>query len=390
MFSAMLFGQDWISAKTIERLALESREVCIYKNIHAALTPYELTRMLNIFKPDLVFLELYPLEKALVLSQVVHDLCTRTAVVGYLCGRPTEKEIQRITDSGVQAILPSPLTVEGFQDAVELALRKARPGFQDGLLALLPAKAGSGASTVAVNLAGAMARECQRKVLLLDADLHSGVLSLLLRVKPEYAVVQALEHAALLDGALWNRIVRPAHGIDVLATGRPGPPGGASWSQYHQLLQFSLPLYDAVIVDLPEVVNDATEEIVLRAGRILLVTTPELPALVLAGQRCKGLLRRGVAPERMGLIVNRWRRDLEVSQVEEFVGAPVYFVLQNDYPAARRSAQEGRPMSARSELGRSYVRLAQRLCGQEPEERSKVGALLDSWIVRPARAVSRH
>jgi Flp pilus assembly CpaE family ATPase len=353
------------------------------------MTPYELTRMLNIFKPDLVFLELYPLDNALALAQVIHDLCTRTAVIGYLCGRPTERDLQRAVESGVQEFLPSPLSLEGFQTSVELALRKARPGFQEGLVALLPAKAGSGATTVAVHTACSMVRDFGRRVLLIDADLHSGIISVLLRAKPEYAVVQALEHAAMLDSTLWKRIVSSAYGLDLLVTPRPGPPGGASWSQYHQLLQFAQPLYDKVVVDLPEVVNDATEEIVLRAGRILVVTTAELPALVLAGQRCLGLQRRGVDRERIGVVINRWRKELEIEQIEQFVGAPVCFALQSDYAAVRRATQDGRPMTGRSELGRSFQALAQHLSGYRPPERSRVGALLGSWISRPHRAAAR-
>ena len=61
-----------------------------------------------------------------------------------------------------------------------------------------------------------------------------------------------------------------------------------------------------------------------------------------------------------------------------------------DYAAVRRSIQDGRPMTARSELGRSFQALAKHLSGYRPPERSsKVGALLNSWISRPGRAAAR-
>ncbi len=379
MYSAMLFGRDPVVSQTIERLARESGEVSIDKSTYSPVTPNELARMLQVFHPDLVFLELDPLEDALVLAKMVREMSSHTAIIGFHGEKPLAADLRPVAASAVEHVLPSPPTREGLWTCVELALRRMPPAIHDGLLALMPAKAGSGASTVAVHLAGSLARDCGSRVLLLDADLHSGILAMLLGIRPQYATVQALEHSRELDTTLWSKVVTPVHGFDVLATARPGPPGGASWSQYRRLLKFALPSYDAVMVDLPEVINDATEEVVRRAGRILLVTTPELPALALAGQRCQALRERGVSSERIHVIVNRWRRELEISQIEDLVGAPVYFALPSDYPAVCQATQEGRPLTARSELGQSFQALAQRLTGRAPAQRSIMDGLLGSW-----------
>ena len=379
MHSAMLFGRDPVVSQTIERLAQESGEVSIDKSIYSPVTSRELNRMLRVFHPDLVFLEMDPFEDALELAKAIREWSNHTAIIGFRGGEPLPADLKPVAASVVEHLLPSPPTREGLWTCVELALRRMPPVIHEGLLALLPAKAGSGASTVAVHLAGSLARDCGSKVLLVDADLHSGVVAMLLGIRPEYATVQALEHAGKLDTTLWSKVVTPIHGFDVVATARPGPPGGASWSQYRRLLKFALPSYDAVMVDLPEVVNDATEEVVRRAGRILLVTTAELPALALAGQRCQALRERGVSAERIRVVVNRWRRELEIGQIEDLVGAPVYIALPSDYPAVCQATHDGRPLTARSELGQSFQALAQRLTGREPAERSIVGGLLGSW-----------
>ena len=335
--------------------------------------------MLLVFRPDLVFLELDPLEDALELAKAIREASSHTAIIGFRGGEPLPADLKPVAASAIEHLLPSPPTREGVWACVELALRRMPPAIHDGLVALLPAKAGSGASTVAVHLAGSLARDCGRRVLLLDADLHSGVVAMRLGIRPEYATVQALEHSGKLDTTLWNKVVTPIHGFDVVATARPGPPGGASWSQYRRLLKFALPSYDTVMVDLPEIVSDATEEVVRRAGRLLLVTSEELPALALAGQRFQALREHGVSDERIRVVVNRWRRELELRQIEDLVGAPVCFALPSDYPSIRQATHEGRPLTTRSELGQSFQSLAQRLSGREPPARSIMGGLLGSW-----------
>ncbi len=366
MFSAMLFAQDRVGSKTIERIALDSQEVCIYKTMHAFPSAYELTRLMNTFKPDVVFAELHPLEEALVLTRAVRLLASHAAVIGYLWDAP-DLELERAYDAGVLEMLPSPLSLEGMRTAMERAMRKARPELQGNLLAFLPAKAGSGATTVAINLAGCLAKDFDQKVLVIDADLHSGLVSVLLKVQAEYSILHALDNAAILDGTLWSRIVAQAHGLDLLLTPQPNRPGLISWSKYHQLLQFVRGRYDEVVVDLPEVVNDATVEIVRRARRVFVVTTPELPSLVLARQRCLMLKERGIPVERVGIIVNRWKKDeIPVAEIGRFLEEPVAAVFQNDYQCARRAIQEGRLVGPKSELGRAFAAFARKLTTPGP------------------------
>ena len=377
MFSAMLFAQDPEGSKTIERMALESGEVCIYRTINAFPSAYEMTRLMNTFRPDLVFVELDRLEGALVVAGATRQLSPQTAVIGYV-GDAAEADLKKAFQAGVLEVLPSPLTVEGLLHATEEAMLKARPDVQDNLLAFLPAKAGSGTSTVAVHTAGFLTKGSSRKVLVVDADLHSGLISILLKVDAQYSLLNALENAALLDDSLWNLIVARAHDLDLLLTLRPYRPAMVSWGQYHQLLQFACGRYDSVVADLPEVVNDATVEIVRRAKHVFIVTTPELPALVLARERCAILRSRGISPDRIKIVVNRWKsNEIQSSEVERFVEAPVAMVFQNDYQSVRRAIQEGRLIRGKSELGRAFTAFAQRLMAadQLKPPRATLGSL---------------
>src|SRR5437667_350646 len=81
---------------------------------------------------------------------------------------------------------------------------KLRNGIQENLVTFLPAKAGSGCTTVALNTAGRLAGDLGHKVLLIECDLNSGVLSMILDVKAPRSLLDALENSSHLDYSLWS------------------------------------------------------------------------------------------------------------------------------------------------------------------------------------------
>ena len=214
---------------------------------------------------------------------------------------------QSFDQAGVAAYLERPLTLEGFESSVRDAIRKVRAGVSEKLSVFLPAKAGSGSTTVALNVAGALAIRPGKKTLLIEADLHSGVVSTLLNITPSLPLVDALASAATLDYSAWTKYVVKAAGLDALLTDRAKTRPLPSWMNYHQLLRFALGRYDHVIADLPEVINDATEELVRSAHAVLVVCTPEVLSLTLARHRLDELGRRNC------LVPSLLRRQCEVA-----------------------------------------------------------------------------
>jgi pilus assembly protein CpaE len=91
------------------------------------------------------------------------------------------------------------------------------------IFSFLPAKPGVGASTIAVNVSGALARRGNTRVLLSDFDLSSGMLRFMLKLNNEFAVPNAVERAADIDENLWPQLVTAIHGMDVLHAGRSIP-----------------------------------------------------------------------------------------------------------------------------------------------------------------------
>ena len=99
--------------------------------------------------------------------------------------------------AGVREFLTDPFEPRAVLETVESikTLLDRRPAVYEStnqIFSFLPSKAGVGASTIAVNVSGALARRPNTRVLLSDFDLSSGMLRFMLKLTNEYSVPDAI------------------------------------------------------------------------------------------------------------------------------------------------------------------------------------------------------
>jgi pilus assembly protein CpaE len=351
---------------------------------------FELNQIMNTHAPDLAFLDLSDWDSALAAAEDIRSLAPQTAIVGFGAGWAAQKEAQ-CGNAGITELLVSPATLKKFQDCVDRAIHKMRDAAQENLLAFLPAKAGSGCTTIALNVAGYLADSSAKdslgkRVLLIEGDLHSGVISALLGKTHPFCVLDALEAAGQLDYSEWSKYVVALRGLDVLLSGRPRKSSLPLWSNYHQMLDFAASRYDHILVDLPEVVNDATVEIVRRAKRVFVVCTPETPSLTLAPQRCHELRTRGIPAEKIRVLLNRWHKgETTAEEVEGLLNYPVSASFENDYDSVTRATRANGFVDPLTKLGRSFAAFARTLAGAPDQTRGfSLGFLKGLGAKRPS------
>ncbi len=375
MFTANVFTTDGEASLAIQRLANESGQVTVNRVLDHVPEPYELVRTLNTAGPEVVFLDVSEWDRAAPVVEKIRALSPGTAIIGFGSGvelvRPDE-----LARAGVHALFAAPITVQGFREVIKRAIHEVDGAIQPNLAAFVPAKAGSGCSVTVFHVAAFLADDLKEKVLLIDADLHSGVLCVLAKCSPESYLQDVLDDPTVLNHSQWTGYVTNCHGIDLLPADRSRPAMRAEWNTYYQLLRHTKSEYDRVLVDLPEVVNDATAEVVSRAAHVFIVCTPELLSLELARQRSEELRGYGVDEKRIWVLLNRSPKSgIPPGEVEEIVGHPVFAALPNDYQGLKRAVLEGELMPADTELGKAYVALARKLAGRPvPDQDSSRGA----------------
>lgn len=363
MFRAVVLAPDQEFCTAVERLAFESKHLNVTKTLNAfPENAYEVSRVISTFDPEVILLENTKPDEGLQVAENFREYAPDVAVVA-LGGRITADLSQQFSTIGT-VVLNGAFSQQQFVAALKAAIHRARQNSFGPIYAFLPGKAGSGATTVAFNLAAAIASGVQKKAFILEADLHSGVMSTWLDTKPRLPLIDALQNSEGLDYSRWMNYVVSAHNIDFLLADREKKSPLPSWMHYHQVLRFASSRYDATVVDLPEVVNEATDEIVQAAQYTFVVCTPEIASLTLARQRIEELKAHGAVPARMRVVLNRWHRsDMRPEDVASILGQQVSFVIKNDYRTIAKALSNGKPVSAETELGRSYLEFAQKLLG---------------------------
>lgn len=322
----------------------------------------QLLRFVSVAGLDLLLLDFAEPGTAHNVALHVHRTAPRVALVAFQTGK------KEMPDAAVTGIVHS---FEGFPEQAELnqvmqsAMHAARGGVLDNLVVFIPAKAGSGASILSLNIARALAGTLHRPTLLMEGDIRSGVLSFLLDQNPASTIQDLLDAPAPPDAFAWQRSIVNHLGIDFLFSGRRATRRRPAWNDYFAILDYARSRYDHILVDLPEVTNDATAEFIRRAKSIYVVTTPEAPFVKLAYVRLRELCAYGATEDRVSLVINRWhKKDTLPNSIEALLKQRVVFRFPNDYAAIQQAFAQATALSAESPLGRSCVDFARMLNGE--------------------------
>jgi pilus assembly protein CpaE len=275
--------------------------------------------------------------------------------------------------AGANEFLVEPLAAQSLREAIDrVAGRHAVAVATGRVVAFVGAKGGVGTTTIAVNVAAALAERPKTKVLIVDLHIAAhGDVALMLGVEPRFSVVDAIENAHRLDDAFLRGLVSHAKsGVDVLASPeRPmiGPPTGESVRALIEALATHYPL---VVVDVPRTdlgVIDAIEPL----SAFGLVVNQELPTVRRAAQ-IAAILRQRYGKERVQAVVSRYdtRADIGREDIERVVGLPVSAVLPSDYRKVIASANVGQPLIAdnHTRLASAIRELAVATAGPAPAQ----------------------
>jgi pilus assembly protein CpaE len=274
--------------------------------------------------------------------------------------------------AGVTELVPEPVSADDLRQAIESVVGQQAPEAEHGkVLAFMGAKGGVGTTTLAVNVAAALAAEPGTTVLM--ADLHvtgHGDAALFLGVEPRFSIADALENVNRLDRAVLHSLVARAKcRVDVLASPDRPSMRNPEGHQIGALLERVSKLYSHVVIDLPQSdlgAIDAIEPI----SALTLVVNQELPT-VRRASRVASLLRQRYGKDRVHMVVSRYDPRAEIGQedIERVVDLPVSAVVPSDYRRAVAAANAGEPIvtDQQNRLAKVIQQLARRLAGRAGE-----------------------
>jgi pilus assembly protein CpaE len=273
--------------------------------------------------------------------------------------------IKPITASAIAATLQR-------LDSVTLRPAVAEKDRQLGrIVAVMGARGGAGATTVAVNVAWLMAHELNRRTALVDLDLYFGTCALALDLEPGRGFREALENPERIDRLFIERaLVRESEHLlvlaaeDDIATPRTFDPAALALLIDHFQRDF-----DCIVFDLPRFA--ARTQVALLPGplSVVIVSDPTLAGMR-DTLRLGKALRGAVAAADFFVVLNRCGAmkggELDRKIFERDADVTVGHVIPFDVRSAAASAGTGKPMAKvapRSKAAQCLKRLALDLSG---------------------------
>jgi pilus assembly protein CpaE len=333
------------------------------------------TRKLVDADPEIIVIDIGESTAALQTLQVVHTAIpnARLLVTSSVADPQGIIELMR---AGVREFLPSPLTQEALLQAFNRYIaEKVRAhkhtqtrAKRGRLYCILSAKHGSGATTVAVNLAGIIASRSNQRTALIDLDRPLGDAAAYLNVKPNFTVTDAMAAGPRLDSVLLESYMQSTSGFQLLPGFREhNVDASLAADKLSHLLEVAQTTFDHTIVDLPtNLAEDQVKVITRHSSTTLVVLTPELPA-IWRTERLLAYLTGLHAADKVRIVLNRSTRSDEINDadIERLLKMPLYCKLPNEYGACIKAINSGTLLDSSSNkyLSKALTSLAADLAG---------------------------
>jgi pilus assembly protein CpaE len=267
---------------------------------------------------------------------------------------------------GAREFLERPTTTKDLLEAfsrLERARRVRQESARGKIYSVINAKGGSGATTVAVNLAIALQSAHGQSALVDLAPL--GHAALHLNLKPHFTVANAIHNMKRMDGSLLESFMtRHTGGLQLLAGNEVPALTDSPVPEFDTLLSLLEKRYRYVVVDLSTRFDAASRRVANHSETVLLVACSDVASLWSAA-RVQEYLGETGGREQVRLVLNRFRKVPGFSEgdAEAAVGAKLLWRVPNQYFAISGAIDRGTPLTSQgsSEIARCFAGLAHEL-----------------------------
>ncbi len=340
--------------------------------------------------PDVIFVGVNePMERPLQTVEQLAAAFPETPLVVMSDSKEIESA-RKAMMAGARDFLTRPVKPEMLRSSVLKAmeaeenrrLRKAgahvSTDAQGTVVTVFGAKGGIGKSTVATNLAVALAKNSNHSVVIVDLDNGFGDVPGMLDIKPERTLQDLVRDIDRVEkDDLRKYLVRhQLSGLDVLCG-----PGVLEWRKITpedvgKVIEALTRSYDTVVLDTSGMLNELAE-LALELGTIVLwVTTTEFASVKDSLEAMRALTQLSIPQERIRILTNAISPDDAVrpSAVEEALGREVFWSIPYDRKV-RQGTHLGQPIvitSPQSVAAKSFGDLATLIAGGRVEQKGKM------------------
>ncbi|WP_445192001.1 AAA family ATPase [Sphingomonas sp. Tas61C01] len=271
--------------------------------------------------------------------------------------KPLHPDMLREAFSHAQAMLNAPKLADAVVD---------RPHFST---AIIGARGGCGASTIATSLAWLMSDREKRATALLDLDIHFGTGALTLDLEPGRGLTDAIENPSRIDGLFIERaMVKASEKLAVLSAEAPiNAPLLTDGAAFYQLQEEMRAAFECTIVDLPRGMLVQHPHLISDVQAAVIVTELTLAA-ARDTIRLLSWLKTNAPQTNVAVLANKMHAsgqpEISRKDFEGSIERKIDFVVPFDIKLASQAAKLGKPLAEAGKNGKTVaqiVQLAQRI-----------------------------
>jgi pilus assembly protein CpaE len=287
--------------------------------------------------------------------------------------------------AGAKEFLTEPLRPEDLVAALQRVKRQAagasgasaRPE-QCQVFAIAGATGGVGSSSIAVNLACALAADQNNSVVLVDLDVALGDADVFLDTIPEYTLADIAQNVERLDLTLLKKSLT-VHSSGVHLLPRPMQLEDVAIitpEKLQRVVGLLKTSFTHLVLDTSKSYSELDMLAIRSADEVLMVTQLDLPCLRNVVRLLMTFDEDETLRQKVKVVVNRFGQDagqISMKKAKDTIGRDVYWQIPNDYRVMVEVRNNGVPLlqhAPKAAITQSIGQLADALCGKQPEEDS--------------------
>jgi pilus assembly protein CpaE len=288
--------------------------------------------------------------------------------------------------AGAKEFLTEPLRPEDLNAALQRVRRQASgvgPSRKDHcqIFAVAGATGGVGTSSIAVNLACALAADENNSVVLVDLDMALGDADVFLDSIPEYTLADVAQNVERLDLTLLRKsLTKHSSGVHLLP--RPMQLDEVrliTQDKLQRVLGLLKTSFTHLVIDNSKGYSELDLLAMRAADSVLMVTQLDLPCLRNVVRLLMTFDEDDALREKVKVVVNRVGQDsgqISLKKARDTVGRDIFWQIPNDYRVMVEVRNNGVPLlqhAPKAGITQSIGQLADALTGKRAEDEAAAG-----------------
>jgi pilus assembly protein CpaE len=220
---------------------------------------------------------------------------------------------------------------------------------QAAIIAVHSLRGGVGCSSMAVNLAVAYQSIWGRPTLLMDTDMHSGQIALMLNASPVHTFddLTHIETTEIDDDLIRTITTRHLSGVDFIAAPpMPVADDGFADELWPALLKRLSSLYEFIVIDTSHNFSNIAIYMLNAAERIYMMMAPDMVSIRAAINTLQIYNKLGYSPEKISIVLNHTLSmgAIKQQQIEKVLKMPIRYSIPHAPSEFIRAINFGKPI----------------------------------------------